>query len=202
MENQNLNETQSLNRNHQKRTYKRITAEVKQLAISFIQRNPGKSIAEAARDLSLSERHLRKIYAQFQKDGLPGEDIRGGPRNIKVQEIHRNRIEMYIEENPAITLAQIKLKLQEDFNLTISIATVIRAIKRLKITYKLVRLVPLARNTPEVIEARFVYGQTYFDRRDIRGRDRFQLTYPKKLWPDSKRTTCKHHCGKFEGSKH
>ncbi|KII65390.1 hypothetical protein RF11_03492 [Thelohanellus kitauei] len=163
-ETQNLNEIQNLNTNQQRRTYQRITAEVKHLAISFIQRNPGKSIAEAARDLSLSERHLRKIYEKFQKDGLHVESNRGGPRNIKVHEIYRNRIEEYIEENPVITLAQKKLKLQEDFNFTISIATVIRAIKSLNITYKLVRLVPLARNTPENIETRFVYGQTYFDR--------------------------------------
>ncbi|KII73192.1 hypothetical protein RF11_06863 [Thelohanellus kitauei] len=93
-----------------------------------MQRNPGKSIAEGARDLSPRERHLRNNNATFQKDGLLVQINRRGPRNIIVHEIH----------------------ILEDFNLTISIATVIRAIMRFNITYKLVRLVPPVRNTPKI----------------------------------------------------
>ncbi|KII70382.1 hypothetical protein RF11_00166 [Thelohanellus kitauei] len=68
---------------------------------------------------------------QQEKDGLHVENSRGEARSIKVQEVHGTWIEKYIEENPVITLAQIKSKLQADLDLTISISTVIRTIKRL-----------------------------------------------------------------------
>ncbi|KII63296.1 hypothetical protein RF11_04955 [Thelohanellus kitauei] len=133
------------------------------LAISYIQRHPEKSIAEVVRKYSLNERSLRYTYSKFLRDGYVIQNNQAGPKYIKVEEQHKFCIGQYIEEIPIITIAQILSKLQEDFNLILSKSTICRTIKKLNITYKLVRQVPIARNTPEIIEARFIYSQTYFE---------------------------------------
>ncbi|KII74695.1 hypothetical protein RF11_11393 [Thelohanellus kitauei] len=151
------------NTNSERRTYKKLSDDVKMLAIGYIQRNPEKSIAEVARNLSLYERSLRYTYSKFLRDGNVIQNNQAGPKYVKVEDQHKLRIGEYIEENPIITIAQILSKLQEDFNLVLSKSTICRTIKKLNITYKLVRQVPIARNTPEIIEARFIYSQTYFE---------------------------------------
>ncbi|KII74595.1 hypothetical protein RF11_04910 [Thelohanellus kitauei] len=56
------------NTNSERRTYKKLSTDVKMLAISYIQRNPEKSTAEVATNLSLNERTLRYPYSKFLRD--------------------------------------------------------------------------------------------------------------------------------------
>ncbi|KII72694.1 hypothetical protein RF11_15203 [Thelohanellus kitauei] len=123
-------------------------------------RHPEKSIAEVVRKFSLNERSLRYTYSKFLRDGSVIQNNQAGPKYVKVEDQHKLCIGQYIEENPIITIAQILSKLQEDFNLVLSKSTICQTIKKLKITYKLVRQVPIARNTPEFIEARRRYGRS------------------------------------------
>ncbi|KII67664.1 hypothetical protein RF11_04540 [Thelohanellus kitauei] len=149
---------------NQNEEHNKLSTDVKILAINYVQRNPEKSIAEVVRNLSLNERSLRYTYSKFLRDGYVIQNNQAGSKYIKVEEQHKLCIGQYIEENPIITIAQILSKLQEDFNLVLSKSTICRTIKKLNITYKLVRQVPIARNTQEIIEARFIYSQTYFER--------------------------------------
>ncbi|KII70206.1 hypothetical protein RF11_00847 [Thelohanellus kitauei] len=72
--------------NSERRTYKKLSIDVKMLAISYNQRNPEKSIAEVARNLSLNECTLRYTYSKFLRDGNVIQNSQAGPKYIKVEE--------------------------------------------------------------------------------------------------------------------
>lgn len=143
--------------------YTKISADLKMRAIIYIERNPQISVSEAARVFSIKERTMRNIYAKYKADGSVIERPRGGARLTRLLETHKESIDAYLEQNPLLTLNEIKIRLLEDFNLTISNQTIARAIKSMKITYKLVRQVPVSRNSPENIEVRFIYCRQYLE---------------------------------------
>ncbi|KII60259.1 hypothetical protein RF11_05753 [Thelohanellus kitauei] len=77
---------------------------------------------------------------KYTESGVIEDDKRGGLRSTKVQDIHLERIERAIEENPTTTLKEIKILHFEEFQLSITETTVSRAISKLGITYKLIRI--------------------------------------------------------------
>ncbi|KII60322.1 hypothetical protein RF11_15355 [Thelohanellus kitauei] len=147
-----------------RRKYAKISLDMKQKVVDYIEQNPQLPIAEVARHFSLNERTLRKIYSRYQRDGRIVEKIRGGARNNKVKQIHKDRICLYLEKDPNIPLRQVVQNLNNEFKFQISQKTVSRVIKSLNITYALIRPIPISRNNPEDIQARFLYAQKYFER--------------------------------------
>ncbi|KII67146.1 hypothetical protein RF11_11200 [Thelohanellus kitauei] len=90
-----------------------------------------------------SQNTLSRVYTTIKKD-------------LKI------RIIAHIEKIPHKSLAEAArdcfLGERTDFRMRISKSTVNRIIKEFNITYNLIRQVPLVRNNPENIEARFLYA--------------------------------------------
>jgi len=63
-----------------------------------------------------------------------------------------------ITKDVSVTLATLKEKLDKEKNVDFSIATIDRVIHGFHYTFKRVSLIPTSRNTPNVIEQRFEYG--------------------------------------------
>ncbi|KII64332.1 hypothetical protein RF11_01136 [Thelohanellus kitauei] len=122
--------------------------------INYLETHPGIGYTEVANIFSVNRRTLSKIHKKYKESGVIEDDNRGGPRSTKVQDIHLERIEREIEENPTTILKEIKIILFEEFQLAITEKTVSRAISELGITNKLTRIVPVSRNTEQTIQKR------------------------------------------------
>ncbi|KII71431.1 hypothetical protein RF11_02947 [Thelohanellus kitauei] len=123
--------------------------------INYLETHPGIGYTEVANIFSVNRRTLSKIHTKYKESGVVEDEKRGGPRSTKVQDIHLERIERAIEENPTITLKEIKILQLEEFQLSITEKTVSRTISKLGIAYKLTKIVPVSRNTEETIEKRY-----------------------------------------------
>ncbi|KII69287.1 hypothetical protein RF11_04065 [Thelohanellus kitauei] len=126
--------------------------------INYLKTHPGIGYTEVSNIFSVNRRSLSKIHKKYKESGVIEDDKRGGLRSTKVQDIHLERIERAIEENPTTTLKEIKILHFEEFQLSIRETTVSRAISKLGITYKLIRILPVSRNTKETIITRYDYS--------------------------------------------
>ncbi|KII69884.1 hypothetical protein RF11_15667 [Thelohanellus kitauei] len=84
--------------------------------------------------------------------------------NTKLLDIHKTKIHGHIEENPILTLNEIKHKLIEEFNLLVLHRTIYREIISINITYKLLGFIHQERKDRVYIDERFRYAQQYFER--------------------------------------
>ncbi|KII70039.1 hypothetical protein RF11_08518 [Thelohanellus kitauei] len=131
--------------------------------ITYIEKNPGESFTKVAEISSINKRTLAKIHEKYMATGEIEEDKRRGARGTKVNQIHYERIDEAIEENPTVTLKEIKIALLQEFNLMVTEKTISRVISKLEITYKLTRLVPISRNTEETIQKLYDNAYSFFE---------------------------------------
>ncbi|KII67962.1 hypothetical protein RF11_01963 [Thelohanellus kitauei] len=88
--------------------------------INYLETHPGIGYTEVANIFSVNRRTLSKIHKKYKESRVIEDDKGGGPRSTKVQDIHLERIEREIEENPTTILKEIKILLFEEFQLAIT----------------------------------------------------------------------------------
>lgn len=95
-------------------------------------RNNGDKINDIAERFSVSVRFIYSLLRLFRMTGSyeAKKNSGGAPRKISSED--EEKIRQFIEEKPDLTLEEIK----EQGNLEVSVSTIHRAIKRMKITLK------------------------------------------------------------------
>ncbi|KII63078.1 hypothetical protein RF11_09659 [Thelohanellus kitauei] len=96
--------------------------------INYLETHARVGYNEVARIFSVNRRTFSKIHKKDIESGEIQDEKREGPRSTKVKDIHFERIERAIKENPLTTLKEIKILLFEEFQLAIKEKTVSRTI--------------------------------------------------------------------------
>ncbi|KII69860.1 hypothetical protein RF11_02790 [Thelohanellus kitauei] len=118
----------------EKRKYNKISDVTKRTILAYMEKNLQKSIREVAREFSVNPRTLQQIIKKYRETGLLKSRTSKEPRKSKLLGVHKTKISEYLKENPYLTLNEIKQKLIEEFNLSVSLRTISRAIKSNNIT--------------------------------------------------------------------
>jgi len=110
--------------------------------------------------LDINRSTARSIIATFLGTGRRNKAAKGGPRNVKVDNDIRTEIERLIEDNPLLTLLQIKTELEANLpnKPPLSTSTIARTLDGMLLTLKLAEDVPIPRNHPRVIDLRYDYA--------------------------------------------
>lgn len=103
----------------------------------------------------------QSIWQRHTNGGTETLARRGGSRKTKTTNDISEYVALLVEDSPDLTLKAIARKVQAEKHITLSESTVMRLCTSIGFTYKLLRLVPLARNDQEHIDARYVYASMF-----------------------------------------
>jgi transposase len=101
------------------------------------------------------------IVRSFEATGEMTPRKRGGATRSKMTQVAQEAIEQWINDSATMTLRQIKTRLSEQFGIFVSEKTVSLSLTKCGFTFKLVRALPTARNTPEAIISRRQYAEMF-----------------------------------------
>jgi transposase len=119
----------------------------------------GKSITESAEISGIKTNTAKTIIHKYnQNDGVLVEKKRGGKRFEKLSTTILEKIEQIVEENPAITLKNIRSKILESENVDLSLVSINNGLKRLRITLKNATKEVELRNAQTTLDARKTYA--------------------------------------------
>lgn len=118
---------------------------------------------QVADTLDIKHSTARSIVATYLRTGRREKQPRGGPRNGKVDQDMRDALQRMLEENPLLTLGQMKDNLVNDLpnKPPISPSTIARVLDGLLYTVKLAEDVPEGRNAPRVLDQRVAYANWF-----------------------------------------
>ena len=111
--------------------------------------------------LGVKETTIHEIIRVYTRENRIEKKLRGGVRNQKISEIQRVKIQEWIDDNCSITLANIKERLFEEFNITVSVQTVSKCIADFNYSFKRTQIQPARRNDEENLDARQSYANQF-----------------------------------------
>ena len=89
----------------------------------------------------------------------------GRPRKLSLEQ--EQQLADWVDNSPDVTLKQLKSKLLEELKVSASSATIGRALRHMSFVLKELRLVPIARNSPENLAARKVWVENMMANRPL-----------------------------------
>ena len=118
---------------------------------------------ELADNLGINRATARSIVATFLRSGRRETLPRGGATYSKMDEDMRVHLREIIEDNPLLTLEQMKRSLRENLpeKTEVSTSTLARALDGMLLTLKLAEDVPDARNSPRILDQRVEYAEWF-----------------------------------------
>lgn len=154
------------------RTLVCLTEDVRTRFIQHIQASPGNSLSSAARAFGIPKSTAYDIARRYMLTGQITPKPRGGSRCKKLTLHAEQALFHWVDNSADITLKRLAARLQSSFGITVSEKTVSKSLTKSGYTMKLLRTIPIGRNTPEVISARREYAFTFMneapsDRRQI-----------------------------------
>jgi transposase len=155
---------------HRRGPYAKIDAAIRNHFIVYMRKNDVlPRVAGPIFGINPSTAH--SIWHRYEQTG-PQVSSRGGARVIKVTSAIKEYVASLVENSPDLTLKAIAQKVLLEKQLHISLSTAMRVCTSIGFTYKLLRLVPQARNEQEQIEARYEYASLFMleapdDRRNL-----------------------------------
>jgi transposase len=151
-------DTSSPTSNGTKRVNQIISNEVRKLIIHTI--NSGEDQSVVAKMFKVKPTTVRAIYSTFKKTGLCQKKKVGNRKSI-LSDSQKEEICNWVDEDCTLTLKQLVAKCLTEINISLSKSTVKRALKHFHYSFKRFSSVPIARNTPQVIEQRYQYAIDY-----------------------------------------
>lgn len=139
-----------------------IPQELRSRFLQYVQSTPGISIRSIASIFGLKFSTAYAIVRHFEDTGEMGTKKKGGSRHVKMTAAAKEAIEQWIDDDAALTLRQMKARLSEQFGISVSEKTVSYYVTKSGFTFKMVRALPMARNTPEAVILRRQYAEMYF----------------------------------------
>lgn len=163
VENNEVREVSTRRRNSSRQRlghYATITKDAKTLLLNLYEE--GKSISEAAQLTSIKINTAKTLISRYRKnDGVLVERKRGGNRVKILTAAILEWIERFVERDPGITLKNIKKKLFEETNVSLSISSINNGLRELKITLKLASAELDRMNNPRTLELRQKYAREF-----------------------------------------
>ena len=149
--------------------YQKITDQDRGRLIDAFENNDADYIT-LADTLGIKHSTARSIVATYLRTGRREKLAKGGAKNGKIDDEMRQELMRLIEDNPLLTLLQMKNDLAASLpnKPPISTSTIARALDGMLITIKLAEDVPDQRNAQRVIDARHEYA-TWFLRDAVLG---------------------------------
>ena len=143
-----------------KKTYKKINNELRDMIIKQMGR--GLSAPEVADMYDQNTATVRKIYCNYQKNGVKTLQPKGRPKQ-KLSEEQKQTIIEWVDNDCVLTIDKIRQKCLENWPEleSISWSTVNNVLKRFHYSFKRISLVPMARNTSDAIQKRYEYAIQY-----------------------------------------
>lgn len=95
----------------------------------------GESSSIIATRLMVSERSVRRIWAQYEQQGHVEPGRQGGNTPVKLRE-HEAQLLKWIESEPDVTLKMLAERIQEQLQIKVCAPTVWRRLKAMRISHK------------------------------------------------------------------
>lgn len=141
------------------RNYKKISNEDRMKILNKF--NQCMSNTDIATSLELNYSAVSKIIKNYQKTGVLNAKAKGGDNRSKLSQEQKMAIRYWVDENCLITLNEMRLRVIETFNLTVSCSTIDRCLKEFHYTVKQVVTIPKQRNSENTIQKRYEYSQKF-----------------------------------------
>jgi transposase len=121
----------------------------------------GESVKTIARILGLKRRAVYSAITFYKNENRIEKKKRGGPRNMKLTEIHRERIKEWVDNDCTLSLDALKERCNTELNVDVSKKTIDRALSAFHFSFKRISLEPVRRNDKRNIEARVIYSNEF-----------------------------------------
>jgi transposase len=95
---------------------------------------------------------VNRIVKRYLEEGSDQSKKRGGPRNIKLNEEHKNKIKESLKINSFFSLAKIQQMLNGEFEIVVNKSTIHRTIDKFSFSLKRLSLIPERRNMMQVLK--------------------------------------------------
>jgi transposase len=116
--------------------------------IAHLQASPGASVRAVAKIFGMSETTAYRIAMHQSEMSDVAAKKRGGARHVKQTVAALSAPLSWVDVQADLTLATIKARLLTEFNISITEKTVPLWLTTAGFTFKLLRLLPISRNTP------------------------------------------------------
>ena len=163
---------QRANARRQTRYRPMIPSEVRTRFIAHAFATPNVSLRSIARTFGIADSTAYDMMKRFEETGDMSAKKKGGQSLKKMTPEALQSLERWIDENADLTLRALGDMLREQLGVIVSKKTISMALTKLGITFKLLRTLPLSRNTTEAIQSRREYAEIFLrempaDRRTI-----------------------------------
>lgn len=110
------------------------------------------------RGIQTNLNYIRQLHFYFNKHGCTEMRSKPGRKAWKVTEEVIGKIKQMQDQKADCTLKQLQHDLQEELKVDLSESTILKTLFKLGFTTKVLRTIPLQRNSPELIEQRKEYA--------------------------------------------
>jgi transposase len=123
--------------------------------------NNQKTFTEMAELFCCDRTTIGRVVSTYLTEGRVGSRPCGGYKPNKLSDEHKDAIRAYIAEDCTISLETIRVRLIDNFSITVSVPTIHRAIDEFSYSLKNVTRIPEHRNDKATIETRYRYSREY-----------------------------------------
>ena len=114
------------------------------------------TVHDIARVMRVNKSSVRTIIRRFSNSG---NSTNSRPKLLSPDE--EKAVVGWVDEQPELTLKQLKTKINAMFHKDVSLSTIDRMLKKFCYSIKNMTLVPARRNSEDIIELRFQYAQDF-----------------------------------------
>jgi transposase len=149
-----------------------IPTEVRTRFIAYVLATPNASLRSISKTFGIADSTAYDIMRRFEETGDMSAKKKHGQSPLKMTPEALQSLERWIDENADLTLRALGDMLREQLGVIVSKKTISKALTKLGFTFKLLRALPLSRNTTEAIQSRKEYAEIFLrdmpaDRRTI-----------------------------------
>ena len=126
-------------------SYKKTDAVARQRILECANKEGDWKAVAAANDVTIQ---TARRWIRMDEEGVAARS-KGGCRNVKVGDVHIQRMISLLEENSQLTLEGIKQRMRAEFGVVVSTSTIHRHLTNKLYTIKKVSCVPVTANTEE-----------------------------------------------------
>ena len=118
----------------------------------------GSTVIQISTIMNINRTTVHSIIRRFLLTGSSESLPRGGVRPRKITNEISNAIKRWVDEDCGLSLSALVRKVMNDYNIVVSISTIVRCITAFNYTLKRIHYIPERRNDPANIELRRIYA--------------------------------------------
>ncbi|KAI5152181.1 hypothetical protein ENBRE01_2632 [Enteropsectra breve] len=116
----------------------------------------GHTVSEIAEIFGFNRTSVKAVRSKHKNNESIERGLKRGPRRKALNELQKNTIISWIDDDCGLTLAQLKRRCENEFNIHVSKSIINRCIGSFKYSLKRVSNIPIRRNDIDSINSRFV----------------------------------------------